>query len=419
MTMLSLPDSAALKLDLMFEGIRYSDALGRAAVHSMPNFYPYRFMPGERDPTGTGKATIPYLFNLDDGTLVRIKGDGASSWYVSGSLENGYRLRRDGGVTASELPILFEALPDWMQGTTSDGFPMARAGISRHGDMLVVNVAPGCDYFLEKTPDGVSMRCTFCAYGAPDERTAHLGQTARRAALPELTYRRMQETLQAAVAESEIRHIYLVGGSMTDWHEEGARYLELARQVQAVNDRHIPVTCGSGALPDETLQRLHAEELVDAVCFNLEVWSEPLFAAVCPGKHRYVGYHRWLASLESAVDLWGRGRVYSAMVAGVELEPEHGLSWQDAADLAVEGAADLTARGVMPIYSLYWPLGGREHPEYLTRLREYFRHLNVHYRALREAHALRIWDGFMCHRCAYMQLECDIDRGPPDRAAQP
>ena len=45
--------------------------------------------------------------------------------------------------------------------------------------MLVINVAPGCEYFLHKQ-DGVSMRCTFCAYGAPDERTVHLGQKTGR-----------------------------------------------------------------------------------------------------------------------------------------------------------------------------------------------------------------------------------------------
>ena len=40
----------------------------------------------------------------------------------------------------------------------------------------------------------------------------------------------------------------------------------------------------------------------------------------------------------------------------------------------------------------------------------YFRHLGQGYRAIRARHGLRIWDGFMCHRCAYMQIECDLDR---------
>ena len=59
MTIAKLPPSAQLKVDLMFEGLRYTQALGEAARHAYPNFYPYRFEKGEPDPTGKGKAAIP------------------------------------------------------------------------------------------------------------------------------------------------------------------------------------------------------------------------------------------------------------------------------------------------------------------------------------------------------------------------
>ena len=402
-----LNPSAQFKLDLMFEGIRYSDALGKAAEHAYPNYYPYRFEKGERDPTGAGKAAIPYLLTTGDGTMLRVKGNGHSAWHVGGSRENGYQLLHDHHGAA--IAIDFVPLPHWMHRQTSDGFPMARTGVSLHADMAVVNIAPGCEFFLEKE-NGRSMRCSFCAYGAPDERTAHLGQVAGQTALPELTYRRMQETLLAAVNETAIHHIYLVGGSLTDWHEEGKRFIDIARAVQAVNQHRIPVTCGSGALPREILEQLHSEGLVDNVCFNLEVWSEPLFARICPGKHKFVGYQHWIESLEYAVQLWGRERVYSAMVAGIELEPEHNMSWEDAADLAIRGAKELCSRGIIPIYSLYWPVGGRDHPDYLSRLKSYFERLVLGYQAVRREYDLHIWSGFMCHACAYMQLECDLDR---------
>lgn len=408
MSATSLSDPIQLKLDMLFEGLRYSEALGSAAAHAFPNFYPYRFAAGEPNPTGAASVTIPYLMTTSDGTLMRIKGNGQSPWQVSGGREPGYVLSHD-AQPGHTLPIRFEPLPAWMGASTSDGFPMARAGVSLHGDMAVVNVAPGCDYFLHKH-DGVSMRCQFCAYGAPDQRVAHLGQQPGQTALPPLTYRHLQETLEAALAETPIRHIYLVGGSLTDWHEEGKRFIELARQVRAVTGDSLPLCCGSGALPEASLRALHDGGLVDAVCFNLEVWSEKLFAQVCPGKHHYVGYARWIESLERAVGLWGRGRVYSAMVAGIELEPEYGMDWEAAAALALEGAEDLCARGVIPIYSLYWPVGGRDHPRYLERLRAYFERVVSGYEEIRHRHALRVWEGFMCHRCAFMQMECDVDR---------
>jgi len=86
------------------------------------------------------------------------------------------------------------------------------------------------------------------------------------------------------------------------------------------------------------------------------------------------------------------------------------MPWRDAADLAIAGAEDLCARGILPVYSLYWPFGGRDHPQGMADLKAYFTRLALGYRAARERHGLAISDDFMCHRCAYMQIECDIDR---------
>jgi len=401
-----LPNEVRLKLELMFEGVRYTEALGIAAQNAFPNFFPYRFQPDEHDPTGTGHATIPYLMSTADGTTVRVKGNGASPWRIEGNGDD-FLLIRDEG---DPIPVTFDPRPGWMNSATSDGTPMAQTGISLHGDMAVINVAPGCQYFLADRHGGPSLRCSFCTYGAPDSRTAALGQDMASTALPEATYRRMQETLAAAVEDREIHNVYLVGGSMTDWREEGERFITLAGRVQEMLDGKIPISCGSGALPAECQRRLHGEGLVDNVCFNLEIWSQPLFERICPGKQRFVGYETWIDSLETAVGLWGREHVYSAMVAGIELEPEHGLTWEQAADLALEGADALCAKGIIPIYSLYWPLGGRDHPDYLGNLVAYFERLNLGYWDIRQRHGLTIWDGFMTHRSAYMQIECDLDR---------
>jgi hypothetical protein len=405
--MVTLTGSPGLKVQVMCEGIRYTDALGAATAHSMPNYYPYRFKEGERDPTGRGIVTIPYLINTPDGTEIRILGNGDSPWHVKGSLDQGYRLIDD--RSGQGVPIEFEPLRPWQQQKTTDGMPFAQAGVTTHGDMLVINVAPGCEYFLHKI-EGVSMRCGFCAYGAPDERTLHLGQKTGQLEIPQATLERMREAMDAVIAQTEIRHIYLVGGSLTDARREGERFLQLARFVKQHNTRGIPVALGCGAIPDDLIAQFHAEQLVDYVCFNLELWSEPLFAKVCPGKNRYVGYQRWIDALETAVRHFGRGKVYSAMVAGIELEPEHEQEWEQAAALALEGAEQLCLRGVIPIYSLVWPSGGRQRPDYHVRIRSYFETLSLGYQAIRRRYDLTVSDGFMCHRCAYMQLECDLDR---------
>ena len=123
-----LTGSPALKVQVMCEGIRYTAALGRAAEHSMPNFYPYRFKPGEPDPTGKGLATIPFLINTRDGTEIRVHGSGDSPWHVEGDREHGYTLidDRDG----RQVPIEFEPLDPWMNYTV-DGVPLAKAGLQK------------------------------------------------------------------------------------------------------------------------------------------------------------------------------------------------------------------------------------------------------------------------------------------------
>jgi len=407
MSCIILPPPVELKLDLLFEGLRYTEALGRAAEHSFPNFFPYHFAPGESGRPPSGRAPIPYMLVTEEGAHARIRGNPRSSWWISGSREAGYELHRDGSDQVRS--ISFEPARDSLKGVTSDGVPLGSVGLSFHADMAVVNVAPGCEYFLAPKRDGVAMRCTFCTYGAPDARLEHLGQRMGVTEIPEATHRRLQEALAEALAEMEIRHIYLVGGSLTDPREEGIRFAELARRVQEVNGHRVPVSCGSGALPEESLRALHEEGLVENVCFNLEVWSKPLFARICPGKDRYVGYEAWIGSLEQAVRLWGRGHVYTAMVAGIEFGPELGLTPDQALDVALRGAKDLCQRGIIPIYSLHWPPPGRDLPEHLGTLRAFFERLQLGYHEIRHAEGLEIWEGFMCHRCAFMQLECDLE----------
>ena len=402
-----LPETAFIKVDIMFDGVRYTQALGDAAATSAPNFYPYRFAPGEPDPTGTGKAAIPYLITLEDGTLIRLKGNFKSPWHIEKDGE-GHVLCHDGKPMRK---IDFVRRPRWLDLHAQDGASMARTGAEALGDMLVINIAPGCQYFTQKDDAGNSMRCTFCGYGRPDERMVSLGQKIDRTALEPFTLKRMQETIKAALETEKIRHVYLVGGSLTDWAEEGRRFLDMARAAREVVGHKAHLSLGSGAIPPELLRIFKEEDLVDGACFNLEVWGEKLFKSVCPGKERYVGWSRWLESLYEAARLFGRGNVYSAMVCGVELEPEHGgMTMEEGLQNALAGARELIAHDVIPLWSMYWPIWGMTHPERLVTLRSYYERLNAEYAGLRKELGVKISEEFQCRGCAYMQLEVDLDR---------
>ena len=83
----------------------------------------------------------------------------------------------------------------------------------------------------------------------------------------------------------------------------------------------------------------------------------------------------------------------------------------------LEDAEDLCRRGIIPVYSLLLPTCCRERKNFHQRLRSFFDTLNLGYFEIRCRHGLAIWDGFICHRCAYMQIECDVDRAPEWQAA--
>jgi hypothetical protein len=82
----------------------------------------------------------------------------------------------------------------------------------------------------------------------------------------------------------------------------------------------------------------------------------------------------------------------------------------EASRRALAGAAEMLERGILPIFSLYWPLYGRASVELLNSLREYFSTIHLGYAELRRSRQVAFNDAFMCHRCSYMQLECDLDR---------
>jgi hypothetical protein len=409
----TLAGSPALKVQVMCEGIRYTEALGRATQHAMPNYYPYRFKEGEHDPTGRGITTIPYLINTPDGTEIRILGNGDSPWHVEGDLQQGYRLIDD--RSGRQVPIEFEPLCPWLTQKTADGLPYAQAGVTTHGDMLVINVAPGCEYFLHKH-DGVSMRCGFCAYGAPDERTKHLGQVTGQVEIPQPTLERMREALNAVIDQTEIRHIYLVGGSLTDC-AQGRRALPAAGALRQAGQhaRHSRWRWGRIASPTTSSRSSTPNGWCSLSASTWRCGPSPCSPRSARARTAYVGY----AALDRIAGDGGaplRPRQRLLGDGGRHRTRARASGWTGTKPRAsaLEGAEDLCSRGIIPIYSLVWPVGGRQRPDFHARIRSYFETLvTLGYQAIRRRHGLVVSDGFMCHRCAYMQLECDLDRAMP------
>ncbi|MBI4844446.1 MAG: radical SAM protein [Nitrospirae bacterium] len=400
-----VPLPVLIKAELLFNGVRYTPELGEAGAWAIPNWHPYRFQEGEENPTGKDSVNIPYLIILEGGGLVRILGNGNSPYNIVRDIDGYALMEQDEKITT----IDFQKKPLWHKKNTSDGTPMVQAGATQHCDMLILNPTPGCEYFLytnEQT--GENYRCKFCHYGVPDKRTKILGQKSGIGDISSEHLNRLMEV--CAEASPAIKHFYLVGGSMTDIDEEGRRYLQLAEALQKVNKSNIPVCCGSSSLKRDALLRLR-DAGVTGACFNLEVWDEDIWKRACPGKAHFTGREQWLKGLTDAVEIFGRGNVMSAFVAGIEFNIEKGFGNTDEAlQSCVNGAEWLLRHGILPLYSIQWPFTSASAKKFpLDSVLDYFIRLNASQAGLRKKYGLAFPNDFVCHRCTYMQLECDFD----------
>jgi len=399
----SLPTAVTLKTALLSLGVRFDPLLTEAAKTALPDFRPHKLRDG-------ASVQIPYLMILESGSLVRLRCREESPFTLI--RDNGGFTLLDGGERV--VGFTFAGRPPWHGRTAADGTPLERSGLNQHGDMMVLNLAPACEYWstpmkksesMADAPKG-SHRCGFCGYGLPDERSRALGQEQARPQVPRDVLQRAAEAVRVG-AEMGANHLYLTGGSMTDPNLEADRYLSIVEAVRGAA-RSVYLAVGSQALPVQRLPEFK-EAGADGVCFNLEVWDRDVWDRVCPGKARFIGREVWEESLVEAVGIFGEGNVYSAFVIGAEMVLDESLARPEVALRSnLDGARWLLSRGIHPIFSLFWPFVGTDMEaaagpglHFLLRL------FDGVYQLRRELN--KPFPGNLaCKRCLYMQVEGDF-----------
>lgn len=398
-----VPTQVLLKADLLFAGIRINEAMIEAGSSALPHFW-------TAEHKGR-KCAVPYFLHIPDGRgdggelLVLVRPSPSSPYRIERSPGGGYVLMEESESVCSALPA---PKPAWYVWAEREGLRRARAGLEQHGDMLVANLTPACDYWAAPG-EATGHRCLFCGYGAVSVRSETLEQKRATASPAPATLAEFKRALPQSRAET--RHLYLVGGSVRDLEAEGARYLQVTEAaVEAEPSYRGAIGCGSQALPKAWSKRIHAAGAAYA-CFNLEVWDEALWAKICPGKAKFIGREAWIRNMVDAVDVFGRGAVLTALVAGAELVPPLGLSSVDRAiESSVKGTDWLLDHGIVPIYSLLSPAITSEYSRAAAPDIHYFLRLNRETFKLRRRHQLPLDARFVCSGCTYAQIECDLDR---------
>ncbi len=96
-------------------------------------------------------------------------------------------------------------------------------------------------------------------------------------------------------------------------------YIDVAKEVKEHTGKdHVPGTVVISAPTD--LKKIEKLKKVgfDSVAFNLEVWDRNIFAGICPGKARTIGWKNYLRALEYAGKIFEHGKVRSMFVSGHE-----------------------------------------------------------------------------------------------------
>ena len=87
----------------------------------------------------------------------------------------------------------------------------------------------------------------------------------------------------------------------------------------------------------------------------------------------------------------------------------YGYTTPEALKSSLEGAEFLLQKGVMSLFTLYWPRDASEFEEKSDIIHDYFLELSNEYHKLRKQYDLNIPNKFVCQNCSYMQLDCDFD----------
>ncbi len=144
------------------------------------------------------------------------------------------------------------------------------------------------------------------------------------------------------------RHFLAMSGNLSDqdkaWEyllgvlEGLSRFIDFSKW-----DSHINL------MPPRDFQNIHrAKDLgFKNICMNLEVYKPDIFAAICPGKQRAIGYDNIRKALDYSVGVFGGGNVRTNLVLGAEPTAN-----------SIRAAKELGQSGIVVNLTVFYPRPG-------------------------------------------------------------
>jgi hypothetical protein len=237
--------------------------------------------------------------------------------------EDGQYNLYDRGALSIEK-VRFAPRPAYYRLKTSDGTAMRTVAADWGYGMLYVSYSNECS-LKDKGLD-----CLFCNINA----TKSLYGEAQ--GIRWKTPRQVGESVAAAYKEG-FDHVTVSGGFIAE-RREVEYYLDVAEAVREHTGlADFNGTAEIGAPLDFSVFEKYKEAGFRTACTNLEVWNEKLFDVICPGKAQLCGGRQnWLSTLDEELRVFGKHRVRTVFVSGIE--PKESL---------LEGIETLSEKGVV------------------------------------------------------------------------
>lgn len=370
----NLPAEAIVKQDVLRLGLRFSeDALRIARGYKPKDYFIFTFDLIElKDMKQSENLRAPEEIRISKGffhlapTIISVRINPKSPYLVK--LHEGTLCLTLNDMNLGEIE--YHPIPEYYKKEKVNGKPIGEiCPVIEWGYLLYLTAYRMCQYFNKKE------QCQFC-----DINTNF--QQQRKAGRSYTGIKSVDEILEALEHVNELdqtaKAYTLTGGSIiSDLQNQGEVDFYL-KYAEAINNRFAGRWIAKAvvqAWPKEDCQRLK-DAGIQIYHPNYEVWGKDLFAKICPGKERVIGFENWIDRILQAADVFGAEHVIPNFVGGVEMNSVSGLADVDQAiENTQQGLDYFMKHGVVPRFTTWCPeplaaLGPQKAPslEYFCKL---------------------------------------------------
>lgn len=212
-------------------------------------------------------------------------------------------------------------LPDYISKRTEDGIPFVDVGVT-HTDRVRVSPIEGCTF-----------NCAFCDLNLHPYRKKPIASIV--------------ETIQGASKDCTLpaKHVLISGGTPK---QEDRKYLfEVIKSLAKEIDLPIDIMMVPPSSKNEYLKTLY-DLGINGLSINIELFNKKYLRRYVPEK-AIVGREYYLKFIETAVEMFGKGRVQSLLIVGLEPLED-----------TLEGVKALSKIGCIPVLSPFIPPKGKD-----------------------------------------------------------